>query len=60
MEKLTPYIQFKKDMRKYFNTTVDAEEGETFNEWFSALMDAIEEEGNLIKDGCGRKYIRGN
>lgn len=38
-------------MRDYFDLCVDPEEGETFNDWFDALMDALKEDGKIIKKG---------
>ena len=43
--------EFKKEMREYFYTTVDAEDDETFKDWFGALYDALKEDGSLVKIG---------
>lgn len=49
--------EFKKYMRNYYNTVVDKEEGETFKTWFSDYMNALEEEGNVVKEN-GKTYIK--
>lgn len=54
---MTTLKEFKKDMRNYFNTVVDREEGETFKSWFSALYEALESEGSVIRQD-GEVYIK--
>lgn len=56
-KKMTTLKEFKKGMRNFFKTTVDREEGETFKSWFSALFEALEEEGSVIKID-GETYIK--
>lgn len=54
---MTTLKEFKRDMRDYFCTVVDREEGETFKSWFSALFEALESEGSVIKQD-GKIYIK--
>lgn len=48
-------MEFKKEMRDYFNIAVDPEPGETFEDWFSVLWDALKSDGKIKKQG--NKYI---
>ena len=43
--------KFKAEMRDYFKLCVDPEEGETFADWFETLMDALREDGKVVKKG---------
>lgn len=45
---MIPFNRFKNDMRSLFYYSVNAEEGETFQDWFNILYDALKEDGKVI------------
>lgn len=50
-----PLSVVKKEMLDYAKTTVDLEPGETPMDWVRTYMDALREDGKIVKEG--NKYF---
>lgn len=49
--------QVKKEMLNYAKTVVDLEEGETPRDWVDAYVDALREDGYVVRIG-GKEYVK--
>lgn len=47
---------FRKEMMEYAKEVVDLEPGETPKDWVDAYIDALKEDGKIVKDGK-RTYV---
>ena len=49
--------EYKKELYEYAKTVVDLEQGESPREWVDSMIEALREDGKIIKDCAGREYV---